>query len=192
MAKNRSKNKWNQYVSTKPIEIAIQKRLIDIAKDEGIRVKALVRDELEKELRLDIYDSYRPSTKRGIAVQKYNETHKHQQSHPYHHTGRLAQSVYAIIDGDNVKAMIRDEQYEDGASTTEVYDYLKFGTTSTPRKNVYDYDHGTKFASYTSQEPHNFETRTREYMKEFLNDLMNDIDKNGINNINPKYLRKLK
>ena len=187
-----ARNKKGQITSTKPIEIAIQKRLIDIAKDEGIRIKALVRDELEKELRLDIYDSYTPLTKRGKMVQEYNETHKHQKPHPYHHTGRLAQSVYAIIDGDNVKAMIKNKQYDNGTSTAEVYDYLKFGTTNNPKSNIYSYDNGTKFSTYISQPPHNFEARTREHMKDFLNKLAIDINENGTKNINPKYLRDIK
>ena len=187
-----AKNKWNQYASAKPIEMAIKKRLLSIASEEGIRVKALVRDELEKELRFNIYESYAPSTKQGQQIQEYNETHKHQKAKLYHHTGRLAQSIYATIDGDNVKAMVRDEKYDDGASTTEVYDYLKFGTTNTPKKDVYSYNNGTEFSRYTSQPPHNFEARTRDHMNEFLNNLAEDIDQNGAKNINPKYLRDIR
>lgn len=187
-----ARNKKGQITSTKPIEIAIKKSLLNIARDEGIRIKAMVRDELERELRLDIYDSYTPATKSGIETKKYNETHKHQKPRPYHHTGLLASKVYATIDGDVIKAMVRNEQYDNGTSTQEVYDYLKFGTTNTPKKSVYGYNNGKQFARYTPQAPHNFEARTKEYMKQYIDTLAKDIEKNGKKNINPKYLRNIK
>lgn len=187
-----ARNKKGQITSTKPIEIAIKNVLLNVARDEGIRVKAMVRDELERELRLDIYDSYMPATKSGKETQEYNKTHKHQKPHPYHHTGLLASSVYATIDGNIIKAMVRNEQYSNGTSTQKLYDYLKFGTTDTPKKSVYSYDNGKQFARYTPQAPHNFEARTREYMNQYLDNLAVDIEKNGRKNINPKYLRNIK
>ena len=187
------RNKRGQFTGNKPIAIAISKRLLNIAKDEGIRIKAMVRDELETELRFQVYTSYRPATKQGQEVAEYNATHKHQKSRPYHHTGRLAHNINAIIDGNTVKAIVRDEKYDNGASTTEVYDYLKFGTTNTPKKSdVYDYNNGDRFSQYISQEPHNFEARTRDHMEDFLSQLAEDIDRNGKKNINPKYLKKIK
>lgn len=184
------RNKKGQITGNKPVEIAIKKSLLAITKDEDIRLKAMVRDELETELRFQVYTSYTPATKRGKETQEYNKTHKHQKARPYHHTGLLARSIYAKIDGDNAKAMIRDEKYDDGASTVEVYDYLKFGTTNTPKESdTYDYGNETKFSQYIPQEPHNFEARTREHMNDFLNRLEEDIITNGKKNINPKYLK---
>ena len=120
---------------------------------------------------------------------EYNETHKHQKKRPYHHTGLLERSVYGTIDGDIVKANIRDQKYDNGASTTEVYDYLKFGTTDTPKNDTYDYEGGAKFSQYIPQEPHNFEARTREYMNQFLDRLAADI-KNHPERYSDKYRKK--
>ena len=188
-----ARNTKGQWASTNSIEIALKKRLLAIAKDDGIKLKAMVRDKLEEELRFNVYTSYRPATKKGKDTQYYNETHKHQKARPYHHTGLLASKIDAIIDGDSVKAIVRDAQYADGASTTEVYDYLKFGTTNTPKKSdVYDYNNGNNFSQYISQKPHNFEARTRDAMESYLNELKTDIEQNGKKYINPKYLKKLR
>ena len=187
-----ARNKLGQITRTKPIEIAIKKSLLAIARQEGVRVKALVRDELEDQLRLNVYTSYEPATKIGIETKKYNETHKHQKSHPYHHTGLLASSIYTVIDGDTIKAMVKNNQYPNGTSTTKLYDYLKFGTTDTPKKSVYGYDNGKKFARYVAQRPHNFEARTKIYMNHFLDKLAANIEENGSAKINSKYLRKLR
>lgn len=187
-----ARNKLGQFTSINHITQAINKRLQAIATDEQIKIKALVRDELEQTLRSEIYASRTPATEKGLEVKEYNETHKHQKSRPYHHTGKLESSIYAIIDGDTVKAMVQDKQYDNGRSTTEVYDYLKFGTTDTPKNDVYDYANGNQFSKYISQEPHNFEARTREHMEIFLRDLETDIEQNGTKHINPKYLKKLR
>ena len=187
-----ARNKLGQITGTKPVEITLKKSLLAIAKDEGIRVKAMVRDELEKELAFDVYASYRPATEKGKEVQEYNKTHKHQKPHLYHHTGKLARNIYTIIDGDNVKAMVRDEKYDNGVSTTEVYDYLKFGTPDIPQNDTYDYANGSKFSKYIPQAPHNFEARTRKYMNQYLDTIAKDIEQNGIKHVNPKYLKNLK
>ncbi len=172
---NAAKNKKGQYTSEKPIVLKLSKTLLDIANDVAIRVKPIVRDELENTLTQEIYASRTPATEKGKKIQEYNETHKHQKKKLYHHTGLLERSVYGTIDGDNVKVNIRDQKYDNGASTTEVYDYLKFGTTDEPKSDVYDYANGTKFARYNPQEPHNFEARTREHMRQFLDDLSRDL-----------------
>ena len=120
-----SKNKWNQYTRNKPIEIKLKKRLLEIAKDEGIRVKALVRDEFEKTIRFEMYKSYVPATERGKTVEEYNSTHKFSKPRPYHHTGLLIRNTHARMDDDSIKIVITSEKYDDGSSTEEVYDYLK-------------------------------------------------------------------
>ena len=187
-----AKNKFKQFTSTRPIKSALSKRLMAIANDEGIKLKAMVRDELEDTLRHEVYASYRPATKQGQETQDYNETHKHQKTRPYHHTGLLARSIYAITNDVGAEAMVRDEEYDNGSSTTEVYDYLKFGTTNNPKTDTYDYAGGTKFSKYIPQDPHNFEARTRQHMDVFLDNLDREIESNGINKINPKYLKKLR
>jgi len=170
-----AKNKKGQFTGERIVSLKISKALQEIANDAAIRVRPIVRDELENTLRTEIYTSYTPATKKGKDIQEYNETHKHQKAHPYHHTGLLASSVYATIEGNTVKANIKDEKYNNGTSTTEVYNYLKFGTTTTPKSNSYSYNNGNDFSQYISQKPHNFEARTREYMKIFLDRLANDL-----------------
>lgn len=188
-------NRFGQFVSEKPIAIAVSKRLRAIAEDVAVKVRPLVRDELEYTLRSKIYASRTPATQAGKEVQEYNETKAHQKRKLYHHTGTLERSIYCIIEGNTVKAMIRDEKYGNGRSATQVYDDLKFGTTNNPKKPMYKiYDDGGNIiglSPYIQQKPHNFEARTREYMKTYLNNLEKDIYENGAKNINPKYLRKL-
>lgn len=170
-----ARNTRGQITSEHIISMKISKALQKTADKAKVRIRPIIRDELEQTLRSEIYASRTPATKKGQEVKEYNESHKHQQSHPYHHTGLLASSVYATIEGNTIKANIKDQQYSNGASTTEVYDYLKFGTTDTPKKDVYDYDNGSQFSRYISQEPHNFEARTREYMRSFINNLSAEL-----------------
>ena len=59
-------------------------------------------------------------------------------------------------------------------SVKEIYDYLKFGTTSAPKHDVYPYldENGeVAFAKYTPTPPHDFEARTRDAMKILLSDI---------------------
>ena len=184
-----ARNKRGQFVSEKLISIKIPKALQEIADDVAIRVRPIVRDELENTLVHEIYASRTPATEQGKKVQEYNETHKHQKKRPYHHTGLLERSIYGTIDGDVVKANVRDQRYDNGASTTDVYDYLKFGTTDNPKNDTYDYANGTEFSKYISQEPHNFEARTREYMNQFLDRLAADI-KNHPERYSDKYKKR--
>lgn len=186
------RNKRGQITSNRTISTKLIKALQEAANNAAIRIKPLVRDELEQTLRSEIYASYTPATERGKAIQEYNETHKHQKPQSYHHTGLLASSVYATIQGDVIQAVIKDKQYPDGASTTEVYDYLKFGTTDTPKKSdTYAYANGTEFSKYIPQEPHNFEARTREYMNEFLDNLLVELQtEKGKEKYIGKYLNK--
>lgn len=166
-----ARNKLGQFTGKNLITWKITKSLQEVAKEAELRVKPIIRDELESTLRAEVYASYRPATEQGKAIQEYNETHEHQKARPYHHTGLLASKIGANIDGNTVKAVVRDGVYEDGATTAEVYDYLKFGTSDTASSDAFDYNNGTKFSQYISQEPHNFEARTRDHMKDFVKDL---------------------
>lgn len=186
-----ARNKKGQITSEHIISVKLLKSLQEIADDVAIRVKPIVRDKLESELRYQLYQSYTPATQKGKEIREYNESNTHQKKNLYHHTGLLASSVYGTIDGDIVKANIKDQKYDNGASTTEVYDYLKFGTTDKPKNYIYDYANNSKYAMYVSQEPHNFEARTREEMKRFLDELAGDLH-NDPGKYSDKYTNKVK
>ena len=186
-----ARNKLGQFTRNEIISVKLSKALQEIADDVAIRVRPIVRDELENTLRQEIYASRTPATRKGKDVQEYNDKKKHQKPHPYHHTGLLARSVYGSIDGYIVKANIRDEKYDNGSSTTEVYDYLKFGTTDNPKNDTYSYANGTKFSKYVQQKPHNFEARTSEHMKQFLDKLAGDLHNNP-GAYSDKYTNKVK
>lgn len=193
-----ARNKRGQYVRTGHLEIQITKQLKEIAKEAEVRIRPVVRDAAETILREEIYASYTPATKKGKTVQDYNDTHKHQKSRPYHHTGILASSIYGTIEGDTVKTKVRDTQYPDGASTTKVYDVLKYGTPSESEKKGFYYNNGADFSPYISQEPHNFEARASERIDDFLNELSNNINSetwrkaNGMDRYIDKVARKNK
>ncbi|MDE5539921.1 MAG: hypothetical protein K2J20_05495 [Bacilli bacterium] len=188
-----ARNKLGQFTGTKPIAIKITKALQEIAKEAEIRVKPLVRDELVSTLRSEVYNSYRPATQKGREIKEHNETHTHQKKALYHHTGTLLRNIHGVIDGDTVKIIVDDEKYDDGSTADEVYDYLKFGTTDNPKKEVYGYANGTKISKYIAQEPHNFEARTREHMNIYLMELeakINSGDLSSIPNLD-KYIDKV-
>ena len=185
-----ARNKRGQFTSEKIISKKLSKALLELGKEAAVRVKPIVRDELETELRQQVYASYTPATDKGKAIKEYNDTHKHQKPALYHHTGILASSIYCTIDGDTVTARVRDITYDNGESAVNVYNYLKFGTTNTPKNRTYSYDGGTHFSKYIPQEPHNFEARTREHMKIFLDELAAKI-KNDPAQFYDKYLDKV-
>lgn len=149
---------------TKEMSILITKQLQAIADDVAIRVRPLVRDELERTHRANIYDSYVPAV---------NGT--------YHHTGTLASSVKGLIDGNAVKAVIEDKEFPNdvrspnaATSTVEVYEILKNGSTANPKADSYPYrgNNGKiEWSMYIQQKPHNFEQRTLEDMEIFLDEL---------------------
>lgn len=166
-----ARNKRGQFTGKNIITWNITKTLQEVAKEAELRIKPMVRDKLEETLRAEVYASYQPATEQGKATQEYNETHKHQKARPYHHTGLLASKIGANIDGNTVKAVVRDGTYDNGATTAEVYDYLKFGTPDRAKTDVYDYNKGKEFSQYISQEPHNFEARTREQMRDYIEEM---------------------
>ena len=169
------RNTRGQFVGADKVSLKITKRLQEIADEVAIRVKPLVRDELEKTLRSEIYASYTPATKSGQETEEYNQTHKHQKKRPYHHTGLLTSKVYAVIEENVIKSKIRSAKYDNGSTTEEVYDFLKFGTPKETSKKGFTYNKGEEFSTYIHQEPHNFEARTREYMRDFLKKLETDL-----------------
>lgn len=168
-----ARNTRGQITHVGPMTKYITKRLQQVGNEVEIRVKPLVRDEAARILRAEVYDSYQPITTRGKATQEYNETHKHQQARPYHHTGRLVAAIYGTIEGNSIKLKVSENKrytYANGKTAAEVYDMLKFGTTKEPKNDTYSYGEG-EYAKYTPQPPHYFEARAKEQIDAYLDDL---------------------
>ena len=181
------RNTRGQFVGANKISLKITKRLQEVANEAAIRVKPIIRDELEQTLRAEIYASYTPATEKGREIEEYNQTHKHQKLRLYHHTGKLASSVRAYIDKDTIKIRFKNKKYDNGKTVEEVYDFLRFGTKKESSKKGFSYNNGEEFSTYIHQEPHNFETRTREHMRIFLKELEIDLQQHP-----EKYSRKYK
>lgn len=169
------RNTRGQFVGKDKLSIKLGKQLQNIANRIEANIKPIIRDEFEQTLRSEIYASYTPATNTGKAVQSGDDSDKHEEFRPYQHTGILASSVYATIEGDSIKTKIADVKYPNGRSATEVYDFLKYGTAKESSKKGYSYNNGQEFSAYISQEPHNFEARTRNHMKEYLKKLKRDL-----------------
>ena len=181
------RNIRGQFVGANKISVKITKHLQEIADEVAIRVRPIVRDELERTLRSEVYASYTPATKKGQEIEEYNQTHKHQKPRLYHHTGLLASKIYAVIEENVIKSKIRSAKYDNGSTTEEVYDFLKFGTARETSKKGFSYNNGEEFSTYIHQEPHNFEARTRERMRNFLKELETDLQQHP-----ERYSRKYK
>ena len=171
---------------SKQLSILVTKTLKEIAKDCEGKVKNVLREELEKQHKHDIYSTYAPIQQSGKNVAEYNKKHKHQKKQPYHHSGKLIASVHAVVDGDTVKIVLDDEEYDDGTSVKDVYEWLDKGTG----KSEYDvYILGgkgshTPYVSYVPTPKHGFKKMTLDYMDSFIkNELIPNIEKG-------KYLRK--
>lgn len=130
-------NKKGQF--TGDFSILITKKLQKIADEVDVNVKSTIRKKLEQTYRDNVYASYSPISNTGKAIQEYNDTHKHKKPQSYHHTGIFANSVKAVIDENVVKIVIEDNTYDDGASTTQVYEWLTKGTTKNPKHDSYPY-----------------------------------------------------
>lgn len=172
--------------TSKQLSILINRRLREIAQDCENKVKIVLKDELEKQHKHDIYSTYTPIQQSGMEVAKYNAEHKHQKKQPYHHSGKLITSVHAIVDGDTVKIVLDNEEYDDGTSVKDVYEWLDKGT----KKSEYDvYILGgkgthTPYVTYIPTPKHGFKKMTLDYMDSFIkNELIPNIEKG-------KYLRK--
>lgn len=174
-----ARNIKGQITGEKLIAVKLNKTLQNIANEARVRLQALTRDKLENELRHQIYSSY---TSVG--------------SGEYQHTKLLPTSVYAVIEDDIVQAKLMNKFYKgvDSKGNTidipveDVYNYLKFGTKSKAKSDVYAYvdDNGKiHYAPYKQTPAHNFEAETRKEMRIFLN----EIQKNPEIALKP-YLKK--
>ena len=169
------RNTRGQFVGEDRVSIRIAKQLQNMANKINVNVKPIVRDELEQTLRSEIYASYTPATKTGKAIQEGNNSEENQEFRPYQHTGILTSSVYATVEGDLIKTKVADTKYPNGRSAAEVYDFLRYGTAKESSKRGFSFNDGKEFSAYISQEPHNFEARTRERMRDFLKELKRDL-----------------
>lgn len=157
----------------------IEKQLEQKADELSSKVKITIRDELQKTLREEIYDSFAPVQISGKKVDTYNKNHKHQKARPYHHTGLLISHTFAKIDGNKIKIVVEGD-YPDGTSIAKVYNWLRNGTS----ESEYDvYILGgkgshTPYVGYEPTPPHRFEQKTLTRMDVFLKELAKDISKN--------------
>ena len=128
MAKPLLKNNVNR--TQKYATVYITKALEEAAKNIELNIKPLVRDKLQETYTDNVRASYTPRTIRGQEIVAHNKDpyQTHRKKLTYRHTGIFANSIYTRIDGKNIKVMIRDEVYPDGASTTQVYKWLTEGT----------------------------------------------------------------
>ena len=171
---------------SKQLSILVTKKLKEIAKDCEGKVKNVLREELENQHKHDIYSTYAPIQQSGKNVAEYNKKHKHQKKQPYHHSGKLIKSVHAVIDGDTVKIVLDNEEYDDGTSVKDVYEWLDKGTKKS-EYNVYilgGKGSHTPYVTYIPTPRHGFKKMTLDYMDSFIkNELIPNIKKG-------KYLRK--
>lgn len=196
----RVRNIKGQVIRADKLKIHITEELKEIAELTNTKVKPLIRDKLEEELRYQIYASYTPATEKGKAVSTYNKSNTHQQARPYHHTGKLASKVYAVIEGNEIKAKLMPGQYDNGKTVEEVYNILKFGTSETPHKispktgkpvDGFYFNGKSNFSPYIQQQPHNFETETNRNMQEFIQkEIINKLNKNPKAYAGTKYEKK--
>ena len=157
---------------TKEMSILIPKRLkkeLQAAADEiGVRIKPIIRDELERTFRFNIYGSREPTGDGS-----------------YHHRGLIARRVKGLIDGNAVKVVVEDvplpdvHRSESAAKTTaDLYEILVHGSKATAKNDVYVYtdeDGKPAFSRYKRQPKHDFEQNTLDDMEAFLEGLASDI-----------------
>ena len=173
------------------VGLRIDKQLTELADEIGIRIKPMVRDELERTYRANIYES-RVSESAGT----------------YHHTGRLAGSIYAVINGDIIKVKIKPVKYPDKKgrkiTTVQVYKWLTKGTKKVAKSEYYPIESNEKkvrtytrtikkgknkgqtidedihWAKYTPTPKHTFNQDTIRDMEIYLKDLAVKLqDKNS-------------
>ena len=186
------RDNWERF--QKDFTINITNHLREVADTTATNVKLVIADELEKKYKENIIASYTPRTIRGAEIVEYNKNSGrggHKKKLTYRHTGIFANSVYTVIDGNKVKAMIREEQYPDGASTIQVYKWLTEGTNGDMKSGKpYPYikhsgndksDPNSYSTGWSRNYPtprHEFEEYTMLHMLGFIQSLEGDI-KNG-------------
>lgn len=179
----------------KQATVLITKQLEQIADDVEKDATEIIKDKLLETYKENVLASYSPRSQAGIETQEYNDYQKsreqklgtrlHKKKQTYHHTGIFVDSIYTEVDNKTVKIKIRDEMYPDGASTTQVYEWLTKGTKGSDKSYPYisvsgsdktnPDNYSTGWARNYPTPPHLFEEHTREQMKGFLDNFGENI-----------------
>ena len=201
MAKPRVTDNVNRF--RKYATAYITKALEEQADLMNLNIKAMVRDKLQETYVNNVRASYTPRSMKGQNIVKHNKDpyNTHKKKLTYRHTGIFANSIYTKIDKNTVKVMIKDEQYPDGASTTQVYKWLTEGTkgggnypyikhtgNDTSDPNSYS----TGWAINYPTPAHLFEQHTKVQMQGYLDQLKNDIENNDAKVTQTKYNKYLR
>lgn len=192
----------------KQATVLITKQLEQIAEEVEKDATKIIEDKLLETYKENVLASYSPRSEAGIEAQAYNKYQKsreasegykrrlHRQKLTYKHTNIFVNSIYTEVENKTIKIKIKDEIYPDGASTTQVYEWLTKGTKGSEKPYPYISVSGnsTDPNSYSTGWGHNyptprhlFEEHTREQMKGFLENFQGNI-KNDYNK--RKYKKK--
>lgn len=191
-------SRWQKYAT-----VLLTKQLEQIADDVEKDAAKIIEDKLLDTYKKNVLASYSPRSEAGIEVQKYNEYQKSRETKEgnkrrlsrkkltYKHTNTFVDSIYTEVQnktmtrGRVVKIKIKDEQYPDGASTTQVYKWLTKGTDGSEKSYPYIKTTGkdmtnpnnyrTGWARNYPTPRHLFEEHTREEMKGFLDNFKANI-----------------
>ena len=190
----------------KQATVYITKALEEEAELLELNLKQMVKDKLQESYVKNVRASYTPRSMKGQEITKYNKEQKeldeqsggksHRKKLTYRHTGMFANSIYTKIDGKYVKVMIKDEQYPDGASTTEVYEWLTKGTNGSDKPYPYikkqGDQYGTGWSRNFSTPAHLFEEFTKVEMEGYIDSLAGEFANNNAETIQAKYKRYLR
>ena len=172
----------------KQAAVLITKQLEQIANDVEKDATEIIKDKLLENYKENVLASYTPRSEAGLEVQEYNEYQKsreqklgtrlHKKKLTYRHTGIFLDSIYTEVKNKTVMIKIRDTQYPDGATTTQVYEWLTKGTKGSDKPYPYvkvtgkdatdPNNYSTGWARNYPTPRHLFEEHTREQMKGFL------------------------
>ena len=172
----------------KQATVLITKQLEQIANDVEKDATEIIKDKLLENYKENVLASYIPRSEAGLEVQEYNKYQKsreqklgtrlHKKKLTYRHTGIFLDSIYTEVKNKTVMIKIRDTQYPDGATTTQVYEWLTKGTKGSDKPYPYvkvtgkdatdPNNYSTGWARNYPTPRHLFEEHTREQMKGFL------------------------
>lgn len=196
----------------KQATVLITKQLEQIAEEVEKDATKIIEGKLLETYKENVLASYSPRSEAGQEVQAYNESRKQLEQKDrelgiksrrgrkkltYKHTNIFINSIYTEVKNKMVMIKIRDEQYPDGASTTQVYEWLTKGTEGSDKPYPYvkvtgkdatnPNNYSTGWARNYPTPRHLFEEHTREQMKGFLENFQGNI-KNDYNK--RKYKKK--
>ena len=187
----------------KQATVLITKQLEQIAEEVEKDATKIIEDKLLETYKENVLASYSPRSEAGQEVQAYNESRKQLEQEDralgiksrrgrkrltYRHTNIFVDSIYTEVRNKTVMIKIRDEQYPDGASTTQVYEWLTKGTKGSDKPYPYvkvtgkdatdPNNYSTGWARNYPTPQHLFEEHTREQMKGFLDNFASNIKDN--------------